>query len=154
MLARAGHGAERTLANFLRVSNAHQFRRSIASDEAAVHSIASSKLSEDSIQHRTGRIYLINQHEPAVHKLPEALRALRAYSLTEVNETVQLSLSCKLKTKKGKNRDPFKGTVIFPHEFGRPRRMLVFAEVCVSCLLYRSKLYCFVVLFGSRKAGW
>ena len=131
-LARGGLGAERTLARFLRGLNVHESWRLLASAAAEVHSNESSNLQEEAVQRGPRRVYLVNQHEPTVHKLPGALKALRAYSLADFEETVEVSLFCKLKTKKGKRRDPFRGTIIFPHRFGKEPKMLVFAEVCMG----------------------
>ena len=131
-LSRGGPGVGRNLAQFLRVSSVHQGRRSLTS-EAAVHSTEGSNLHEQPvrIQSEKKRIYLLSQHEPPFHELPDALRALRAYSLADFEETVEASLCCKLISKKGKKRDPFKGSIIFPHRFGKEPKLLVFAEVCV-----------------------
>ena len=62
----------------------------------------------------------------------EALRALRAYSLSEIPETVELSLTIDMTLKKKKVRDPFRGTLIYPHQFGDQRRILLLAEVRVQ----------------------
>lgn len=131
-LARGGLGAEQALAKFLRGLQVHQTRRSLSLGAAAdVHISESSNLQEEAVQRGPRRVYLVNQHEPTVHQLPGALKALRAYSLADFEETVEVSLFCKLKTKKGKKRDPFRGTIIFPHRFGKEPKLLVFAEVCI-----------------------
>lgn len=130
-LARGVPRVGRSLASFLRSFSIHE-------DPCALNTeaVAPSTESEGSILHEQSvrsqsdnRIYLVSQREPTVHELPDALKALRAYSLADFEETVEVSLCCKLVTKKGKRRDPFRGTIIFPHRFGKEPKLLVFAEV-------------------------
>ena len=135
-LARRGPGAGRALAQFLRVLSVPEATRSLATETAA-HRVAGSTLQEQSVplESEKKRIYLVSQHEPTFHALQDALRALRAYSLAEFEETVEVSLCCNLLTKKGKKRDPFRGNIIFPHQFGKDPKLLVFAEVCLSFIV-------------------
>lgn len=74
------------------------------------------------------RVYLLNQHKGMSVPLQEALRSLRAYSLTEKSETVEINLKCNMKLKMNKLRQPFRGSIVYPHMFGRQQRVLVFAE--------------------------
>ena len=62
---------------------------------------------------------------------PEALKCLRAYSLRPLPETLELGLIVNMAAKKGKLREPFRGTMLYPHRFGKERRVLLLAEVCV-----------------------
>ena len=45
------------------------------------------------------RVYLLNQQKDTSVPLQEALRSLRAYSLTEKTETVEINLKCNMKLK-------------------------------------------------------
>ena len=49
---------------------------------------------------QASRIYLLSQHQPEATTFPEALRALRAYSLSEIPETVEVSLKMDMTLKK------------------------------------------------------
>ena len=61
--------------------------------------------------------------------LSEALRALRAYSISTVPETIELALRVNMVLKKNKLRDPFRGTLVYPHPFGTQRKILALIEV-------------------------
>lgn len=65
----------------------------------------------------------------------EALRCLRAYSLLPTPQTLELSLNVNMLLKKSKRRDPFRGTLVYPHRFGEERRVLLIAEVGVVLLI-------------------
>lgn len=54
-----------------------------------------------------------------------------AYSLLPTPETVELSVNVNMALKKNKRKDPFRGTLVYPHRFGDERRVLVLAEVGV-----------------------
>ena len=49
---------------------------------------------------QANRIFLLNQHKPEPTTFSEALRALRAYSLSEIAETVEVSLKADMTLKK------------------------------------------------------
>ena len=134
-LARGGPRVGRSLASFFRAFSVHEGPLSTLNTEAVAPSTESegSNLHEQSVRNQSdNRIYLVSQREPTVHELPDALKALRAYSLADFVETVEVSLYCKLVTKKGKRRDPFRGSIVFPHPFGKEPKLLVFAEVCTQ----------------------
>ena len=54
---------------------------------------------------------------------------MRAYSLSEIPETVEIILKADLTLKKNKVRDAFRGTLIYPHKFGSQQKILLLAEV-------------------------
>ena len=70
----------------------------------------------------------------------ESLKALRAYSLSEIPETVELSLTVDMSLKKGKTREPFRGTLIYPHKFGVMRKILLIAEVRRVCYFRETEI--------------
>lgn len=64
--------------------------------------------------------------------MSEALRALRAYSLSARPETVDLAIKVDMMLKKDKVRDAFRQTLIYPHKFGHHRKILLIAEVSIT----------------------
>ena len=93
------------------------------------------KEGKEEATHWGSRVFFVPQHKSQSTSLQEALRALRAYSISKFDETVEISLYCNLfvSKNKGKRRDPFRGTVLYPHSFGREPKVLVFAVVSSVC---------------------
>ena len=87
------------------------------------------------------RVYFVPHHKTQPTSLQEALRALRAYSISRCDETVEVSLFCNLFVNKNrtKKRDPFKGTILFPHTFGKEPKLLVFAKVSEALWNYYTR---------------
>ena len=69
----------------------------IGSRLSIIHHDLSGTVSYVTLPHKMSRVYLRNQPEIDLH---EALRALRAYSLCERAETIEVSLKCNMKVKK------------------------------------------------------
>ena len=100
------------------------------------------KLANEERRRESTRVYFVPHHKTQPTSLQEALRALRAYSISKCDETVEVSLFCNLFVNKNrsKRRDPFKGTILFPHTFGKEPKLLVFAKVSVG-RNFRSKFF-------------
>lgn len=71
-----------------------------ASRFTTVHRDLSGTESSVALRHKTSRVYLLNQYKEPEIDLHEALRALRAYSLCERAETIEVSLKCNMKVKR------------------------------------------------------
>ena len=67
---------------------------------STIHRDLSGTVSSVALPHKTTRVYLLNQYKEPEIDLHEALRALRAYSLCERAETIEVSLKCNMKVKK------------------------------------------------------
>ncbi|XP_064395678.1 large ribosomal subunit protein uL1-like [Halichondria panicea] len=80
------------------------------------------------IQATASRIFQLGKRDPEILDFPEALRALRAYSMSQVPETVELSIKLDMTLKRGKSRDSFRGALIYPHRFGTQSKILLLAE--------------------------
>ena len=61
---------------------------------------------------------------------------MRAYSLSARPETVDVAIKVDMMLKKDKVRDAFRGTLVYPHQFGSHRKILLLAEVSVFQLVY------------------
>jgi large subunit ribosomal protein L1 len=85
-------------------------------------------------------VYFLNQHSEPPLPFREAVRCLRAYSITEKPETVDVNVKCNMKRPKGAGSiAQFRGTLIYPHTFrvGKETKILVFCEDDETKLLAR-----------------
>ncbi|XP_065911682.1 large ribosomal subunit protein uL1-like isoform X2 [Dysidea avara] len=77
---------------------------------------------------RINDVYLIKKRRPLQYSMGEAFNALRCYSFQE-DETVNTTLICDLRTKhKERLRNPFRGRVTYPHQFGHKPTVLLICE--------------------------
>ena len=88
------------MATLARVFSKSCDRFLVASRLSTKHRDLSGTVSSIGLSHKTSRVYLLNQYKEPEIDLHEALRALRAYSLCERAETIEVSLKCNMKVKK------------------------------------------------------
>lgn len=73
-------------------------------------------------------VYFTKLYKPQPRNLSTILTALKAYSLTEEDEDVSVSLCFNLLDKKSRPVQPFKGLFVFPHTFGEKGKICVFCD--------------------------
>ncbi|CAH3149288.1 unnamed protein product [Porites lobata] len=93
--------------------------RTIAAKRKALRAFEQRKHQDD--------VFLLNYRAPPSHTFAEALSALRAYAITNIDQTVELHIKINMGDKKTKI-NPFHGLMLLPKQYGKEREVLVFAK--------------------------